>query len=343
MAVVINSGKEEKKTPGKKTWLLAVIIAILAVAGAFAGWKAVSLWSDYKAADAEYDNLQANYTRIDLDAIGGWDPDENSGNLINASQDGRVPGIPGIDFPDLGIDHAALYEINPDYMGWIWINDMISDIHVSYPILQSEDNEDYLHHTMEGTYNSAGSIFVDYNTPGDFSEHHTILYGHNMFNGSMFGALKRYSGTAEISQERYFYIFLRDGSVLKCRLFSTHIVSKTSTVYQIDMSDNLYREFFPRVLAESEDDWGADVLVPDNIPEKTVTLSTCYGSSGTNRRTAVHAYVDTWFVDRSAIIPDLSGEDVENIDGENTEDPDGEELEDSVETDDESEAGENDD
>lgn len=307
MAVVIE-GRKKKSRAG--TAAIVLILLVLLAAGT-AGVRAYLLYLDYKAADDAYLGLAARYTGIDVGAAGGWAARDGDGDDLPAEEedvDRRIPGVAGIDFPDLGIDHAALYELNPDYMGWIWIDDEISDIHISYPFLQGEDNDKYLRTTMEGESNHAGSIFADWNTPADFSEHHTIIYGHNMANGSMFSDLKKYRGTAEQEQERYYYIFLRDGSVLKCRLFSTHVVSKTSTIYQIHMSDALYEEFFPRVLGESEDDWGADGLVPDNIPEKTVTLSTCHGASGTSKRMAVHAYIDTWFVDPEAKIPDLSGD-----------------------------------
>ena len=63
---------------------------------------------------------------------------------------------------------------------------------ISYPIVQGEDDVYYLTHTFNNTENSAGSIFMETLNSADFSDVHTILYGHNMKNGSMFGTLMEY-------------------------------------------------------------------------------------------------------------------------------------------------------
>lgn len=315
MAVVL----AEKPAKRKRKRIVPVVIVgfILAAAALLTGWKAWALYGNYQAARNEYQSLEDAHTRIDLDQIGGWRPQEQKPDPVQEEDpDPRVTGKAGVDFPDLGVDHAGLYAINHDYMGWLYIDDEIADIHISYPFVQGETNSEYLKTTLEGEKNAAGAVFADFNTPGDFSSHHTILYGHNMLDGSMFSSLKRYRGTSEKNPERYFYIYLRDGSVLKCRLFSTHVISKNSTAYQIDMSDKLYDEFFERIVSESEDDWGAGDLIPDAIPEKSVLLSTCHGRSGTSKRMAVHAYVDTWFVDPDAVTANIETESEADADAE---------------------------
>lgn len=306
MAVTL--GGKPSKTKKRHIAAAAAALALLAI-GAAAGLYARFLYMDYEAASDAYDGLASMHTRIDFEKAGGWDqPEPRPGQDPDEDREWRVTGKAGVDFPALDPDHSELYGINPDYMGWILIEDEVSDIHVSYPFVQGETNDAYLKRTMTGEKSAAGSVFVDHNTPGDFSDRHTILYGHNMLDGSMFSDLKKYLGTADEARERYFYIYLRDGSVLKCRVFSAHVVSKNSTVYQIKMSEKLYAEFFERVAGESDDDWGAADLIPDAIPEKTVTLSTCHGRSGTSRRMAVHAYIDTWYVDPEARAADIQDE-----------------------------------
>ncbi len=75
-------------------------------------------------------------------------------------------------------------------MGWIYV-EAVPDI--NYPIVHGKDNETYLHRTYEKNYNFAGTIFVDYENKGDFSDCNTIVYGHNMKNGSMFAQLKKFT------------------------------------------------------------------------------------------------------------------------------------------------------
>ena len=90
-------------------------------------------------------------------------------------------------------------------MGWIYV-EAVPDI--NYPIVHGKDNETYLHRTYEKNYNFAGTIFVDYENKGDFSDCNTIVYGHNMKNGSMFAQLKKFTQDEETyKKSKYFWIF----------------------------------------------------------------------------------------------------------------------------------------
>lgn len=82
------------------------------------------------------------------------------------------------------IDFDKLYEINSDTRGWI----KIDSLGISYPIMQYTDNEYYLKKNTYKEDSISGSIFLDYRNNG-FDDRHTIIYGHNMKNDSMFGKL----------------------------------------------------------------------------------------------------------------------------------------------------------
>jgi len=86
------------------------------------------------------------------------------------------------------VDFASLKNINNDVIGWIYID----NLNISYPILQGVDNDFYLKHMVDGSYNNAGSIYLDYRNNHDLSSKHNIIYGHNMLDGSMFTNLTRY-------------------------------------------------------------------------------------------------------------------------------------------------------
>ena len=82
--------------------------------------------------------------------------------------------------------------MNPNVIGWI----EIPGLSISYPVVQGTDNAYYLHHLFTGEYNSSGSIFADWHNQPDFADPNTIVYGHNMKNGSMFGTLSHYQDQA---------------------------------------------------------------------------------------------------------------------------------------------------
>lgn len=86
------------------------------------------------------------------------------------------------------IDFAALAGINSDIVGWI----RIPDTAIDYPIVQCEDNDKYLTTGFEGETNRAGAIFLDFESDSDFRGRNSVIYGHNMKNGTMFKDIVKY-------------------------------------------------------------------------------------------------------------------------------------------------------
>ena len=88
------------------------------------------------------------------------------------------------------IDFDKLNEINSDIIGWI----IIGNTNISYPVLKANDNDYYLHRNYSKEYSQAGSIFLD--EAFNKIESGTIIYGHNMTDGSMFHDLSNiYDGS----------------------------------------------------------------------------------------------------------------------------------------------------
>ena len=86
------------------------------------------------------------------------------------------------------VDFEALRQQNPDIIAWIYS----TDTPINYPVVQSEDNSYYLRRLIDGTRNTAGTIFADFRNAPDFSDRNTLVYGHNMKNNPMFGTLSEY-------------------------------------------------------------------------------------------------------------------------------------------------------
>lgn len=86
----------------------------------------------------------------------------------------------------------------------------IGALDLSYPVVQGEDNQYYLHHTYEKTENFAGTLFADKKNAPDFSDPNTIIYGHNMKNGTMFGSLKKFKDQAVYNAEPYIWLLTPD-------------------------------------------------------------------------------------------------------------------------------------
>ena len=92
----------------------------------------------------------------------------------------------------LQVDFNKLEEINPDVIAWI----EIPGLEISYPVVQGRDNDYYLHHLITGENHKSGSIFMDFHNQENLSDRNSIIYGHNMKDGSMFGTLDQYQSQA---------------------------------------------------------------------------------------------------------------------------------------------------
>ncbi len=168
---------------------------------------------------------------------------------------------------------------NTDMMAWI----AFDTLDISYPVMKGQDNLYYLTHTFSGKTNSSGSIFMEAGNSGDFSDCHTLVYGHNMKNGAMFGYLKKYREEEFFKGNEYFTVYLED-KYLRYQIFSVHTVSVTDSVYTIGFAPNQeFAEFVDRLNRQAWYDTG----VKASVNSKVVTLSTC--TSSDDSRYVVHA------------------------------------------------------
>ena len=160
-----------------------------------------------------------------------------------------------------------LFEKNIDYRGWI----KIDNTNINYPILQGQDHEEYLYKDINNEYIVSGSIFMNYLNNG-FDDQNTVLFGHNMKNGTMFANLKKYK------EEDFFYnnndieIELSNGQYLKYKVFSVYITDINDNYTKTSFEDkDEYKEFLERIKNKSI--YKSDISVNEN--DKIITLSTC--------------------------------------------------------------------
>lgn len=144
----------------------------------------------------------------------------------------------------LEIDFAGLKAVNLDVIAWI----QIPALDISYPVVQGKDNAYYLHHLFSGESNINGSIFVDCHNQPDFTDQNTIVYGHNMKNGSMFGTLDKYQDKELFEQHPEFYLYLPD-KILKYRIFpAMREEPEVRDIGIISRKRKIFRRFWIRCL-----------------------------------------------------------------------------------------------
>ncbi len=181
---------------------------------------------------------------------------------------------------DLGIsvDFDALTKANADAIGWI----LIPDTAVNYPLMQTDNNQYYLKHTYNRTYSDFGSIFLAAECGSDFTDQHSLIYGHNTKNGSMFGSLKKYKDKSYLEAHPYLYIIQKD-QILEYKIVSAFTAETSDDIYLLSFaSDGDYFYWLQRMVALSEVETGTQELTTDT---RVLTLSTCTSRTETERFT----------------------------------------------------------
>jgi SrtB family sortase len=167
---------------------------------------------------------------------------------------------------------AQLMSINSDYIGWI----IIEDTTINYPVVQTTNNDTYLHTTFEHEYNASGTIFMDSRCTGGFSHPAAIVYGHNMMDGSMFASLNKYLDIDFLSQHLRVTVITPDGKTHRYTIFKVLRTNSYDEAYDLPDKSPAERTAFLRGLgASGEGD--------------TLMLSTCTSAGNSTERIIIFA------------------------------------------------------
>ena len=203
----------------KEYFLLGILSVILLAAGVWI----YQIISEYQKAEREYEQLQ-EYVKVEKNTR---DPENTKPNVAEDDKEGEKQE------ETVTVDFASLQAINPDIVAWLRIPGVLE-----YPVVRGKDNSYYLNHTVQKTYNIAGSIFLEYRNERDFSDSKNIIYGHNMKDGSMFHVLRNYQDIDFFQEHTDMEIYLPDGRTLNYQIIACEQVPADSEVYQITKYDS---------------------------------------------------------------------------------------------------------
>ena len=193
-----------------------------------------------------------------------------------------VSSAPNVDssenLPDNPIDFATLQSTNPDTAAWIKIPGTIID----YPVMHSGKNGDgtdfYLNHNSDKKPHRAGAIYMQQINSADFSDPNTVLYGHNMGNGSMFSWLHQYKKKAFFDENHTILVYT-PGHILTYEIYSAFYYDDRHILNSFDFSNE---EYYGAFLRQTLNPTSMVKQVREGISVTTnariITLSTCTGS-----------------------------------------------------------------
>ena len=192
--------------------------------------------------------------------------------------DTQVRKIPG--WATRKIDWKKLKKINPDIIAWI----MVPGTKIDYPVLRCHKWNEYLHKDYEGKDSRPGSVFVQPETEEDFSDFHTIIYGHNMRNKSMFGSLHEFEDQSFYKKHKKIYVY-QPGRAVRYRVFAAGGCRDGSETYRTDYRDRNAKEEWIRMIRSESYVKTKETVTADDI---ILTLSTCASRRTRSSRYTVH-------------------------------------------------------
>ena len=174
--------------------------------------------------------------------------------------------------PDNPINFAVERQKYPDIYAWI----NIPNTNINYPIVQHPTKDNYyLDHSAEQKYSSAGAIYSEIKNSKDFSDKNTVLYGHNMLNGSMFRDLHKFSNDETFfDKNKYIYVYT-PGHILTYEICAAYRYDNRHILNSFDFSDS---EVFKEYLETVKNPKSLIVRTREailNEDSKILTLSTC--------------------------------------------------------------------
>ncbi len=202
---------------------------------------------------------------------------EKAGEVLQERFVSKRPAVTRADnVPDtaeaapITVDFEALQAENADVIGWLYCE----GTPINYPVMQSGDNDYYLHRDLAKKTFRAGSLFADFRCTPPQSGQLFLIFGHSMKNGSMFGTLYKFREQAYYEAHPVMYLLTPAGD------YRIDLAAGMAT----EPDDDLYRldnETLPAALTRFTEGSAFDSPVTLTPADSVIALSTCaYGSDG---------------------------------------------------------------
>jgi sortase B len=252
----MSGGRLEIKMNKTVKTLLIILCVVCVGVFCYSGYKLFYTLNQYKVAQRSYNEMSEQYVTTESPAATEAPVEEND----TSDETKEVSPIK--------VDFDQLLSQNEDVCGWLYSKDTV----INYPVAQGDDNNEYLHHLLDGSYNSSGTLFVDCECGPEFSGTNTIVYGHNMKDGSMFNSLTSYKDQTYYDEHPVMYLNTPKQNY-KIEIFTAYICNYDSDTYTHDFySADEYASWLTKMKSQSSITCDVDV---DPANDRVITLSTC--------------------------------------------------------------------
>lgn len=253
--------RREKKASRAGSAVLLLAMLVFAAGTVFFGWKAINYFIDSNKSKSYWAEVQRSAILL-----------STAEQSVSTAEPGKEPEEP--DGVPTAIDFGALHAISEDVVAWI----TVPGTNINYLVAQSKDNDYYLRRLLDGSYANGGTLFMDYRCDPDLSDWNTVIYGHHMKDGSMFGALVDYSEQAFYNEHPVMYLYV-PGKRYKLEPVAGCYVEADDEIYDLPVS----RERRDELLAQAVENSTFVSGVTADTWDRLVTLSTCSDAAGSSR------------------------------------------------------------
>lgn len=254
-AVAVEPDDYRRRRKRKTSVPLIILVVILMGGVLFAGGKLGSILLNYHRDRSAYNDL------ADAALAGLAEP--------NATTEPGATPEPEVEVKSevpISVDWDYLHSINTDIIGWLYCPNTM----INYPIMQTGDNDYYLHRSYDRQPNVAGALFADYNAGLGAISSNFIVYGHNMKDGSMFATIYDYVTQEFYNQHPIMYL-LTPMQNYRIDLISAHIVESTMDNYPGYFEGDEYQNYLNLITSSSFFRSNATVTTDYQL----ITMSTC--------------------------------------------------------------------
>ena len=227
--ILNNENNEVEKSPQNKRMpiILIILLSMAIIAAGYFGFRLWRYYQDYQDDQKLYGDLREAVLQTTDESE---QPEPSTEIAVLESDTKRNQIKMKKEEQPFDVDWVALKEVNEDIIGWVYFTGLSQ---ISYPILQADNNEYYVHRTydLSSDTSKAGCIFMDYRMADDFSSPYSIIYGHNVRDGSMLSDLAQLKDQTLYDEEPYFWILTSKGNY-RYQIFSIFQCHRSADVFQ---------------------------------------------------------------------------------------------------------------
>lgn len=254
---------------GKIYRIVSIVLVVLFVICVI--WL-IRYFYQQEQAKNQLENMQDAYIQTTAAASTEQEPQTEESTV--ETQESLYLSLDGFDVQEKIIDFKAMQEEEcADIYAWI----TVPGTAVDYPVVQHPEEADYyLNHNLDGSEGYPGGIYTQFYNSKDWEDTNTVIYGHNMGNGTMFASLHNYEDPQFFEDNPYVYLYLEDGRVRVYQIFAAYEYSNANlvTTFQL-LGEEAYEKYLKEIyeLDGMVNNFNEDIEV--TAEDTIITLETC--------------------------------------------------------------------